>query len=182
MNLSTPYIDLWSEVQSGGSESFGVKISVSHPIMEKMEKRDLPENVRNDIFNAGFTAMVAVKDAILLAQYQLDPDIEVLNSQNKKDLSALFTPSSIYVETVPNGYSTIPFYAARPWYVVTTHRGHIKVGWRKRVLNIDWSKSNVKATAHEMFPSEEVTKGEKYIHAWSMAKAQEYVNKILITE
>ena len=94
----------------------------------------------------------------------------------KKDILALF-PSLIYVKEIPNGYS--PDYI-EPWYIVTTHKGPITIGWRKRVIQIDWSQSEIPANAEErLFSAEDVTKGSCYIHAWGYDKAKEYINKLL---
>jgi hypothetical protein len=86
--------------------------------------------------------------------------------------------------TIPNEYwgvnretGTAPYYAD-PWYLAQVDdKVPIKIGWRKRVLNIDWSES--KKDLSEMFVSENVTKDATLIHAWSYAKASEYLSKII---
>jgi hypothetical protein len=65
-----------------------------------------------------------------------------------------------------------------PWYVVTTTIGHFKVGWRKRVLVLDWSRTTVKVTSTGLFSHEDTTKGEHMIHCWSYTKATEYLTTI----
>jgi hypothetical protein len=66
--------------------------------------------------------------------------------------------------------------------VVTTNIGRVKIGWRKRVINIDWSDTVVKKKAEELFPEENVTKGgydnHFYIHAWSYEDAKKYLDRI----
>lgn len=61
---------------------------------------------------------------------------------------------------------------------MTTPIGHIKIGWRKRVVVIDWSETIVKENADDLFPDEDVTKVGKLIHAWGVKKATEYVGKL----
>ena len=81
---------------------------------------------------------------------------------------------------IPNEYCSCEKCAS--WYIVSTPDGDIKIGWRKRVINIEWM-DNYKAFK-EMFKSDDVTKGfgqygdnEKSIHAWSIDKAKEYLNR-----
>jgi hypothetical protein len=78
--------------------------------------------------------------------------------------------------SIPNGYC--PCDVCPPWYTVQV--GEItpfKIGWRKRVIQIDWETSN-KGLNH-LFEGEDVTKSSSYIHAWGAAKASEYLSKIL---
>jgi len=80
-----------------------------------------------------------------------------------------------------------------PWALIKTYKGDIKVGWRKRVINIDWKDLYDKKIANtnekdyeirwsingeKLFANEDVTKSEHMIHAWSLEKAVEYITKI----
>jgi hypothetical protein len=108
------------------------------------------------------------------------PESITANKDSIEKLKACF-PCVIYAEIAPNEY----WGSSRPnddWLIVTTNRGRIKIGWRKRVINIDWSGSEVTAYSAELFPGEDVTKGERYIHAWGYEKAKEYIAKILSSE
>jgi hypothetical protein len=79
----------------------------------------------------------------------------------------------IYIEQIPDEYSRRKW---MPWLMVTTPRGHFKVGWRKRVIELDWSKTNIHTCGtSSLFEKEDVTKDERYIHAWSYAKLVEYL-------
>lgn len=64
-----------------------------------------------------------------------------------------------------------------PWTLTETPAGLIRMGWRKRVIQIDWSLCRLKSQPD--FSSEDVTKGAAYIHAWGYDKAVEYIRKIL---
>ena len=94
-------------------------------------------------------------------------------------LKSLFK-SPVYSKEVPNEYwnSDAMSYKS-PWLMVTTKHGLIRVGWRKRVIEIDWSTSDIKSTAQELFPEENVTKNGRLIHAWSYNDADRYLDRIL---
>lgn len=85
----------------------------------------------------------------------------------------------VFVEDVPYEYCHQPCCAHRSWYVVTTKYGRIKIGWRKSVINIDWSDAEIIVDADDLFADENVTKGFGYIHAWSYEKAREYISKLM---
>ena len=85
-----------------------------------------------------------------------------------------------------------------PWVRIRTSKGDIKFGLRKRVFNVDWSDVVAYAlrgrlrdasyddreafeaslSAATLFPTEEVTKGSAYIHAWSEDKLVEYLRTV----
>lgn len=104
-------------------------------------------------------------------------------AENKTKLLECFGDNLVYVKEVPNEYYSENI---EPWYIVTTSVGPIKIGWRKRVINIDWSESDVKEVGKVLFKGEETTgtydyEYSKYIHTWSYEKAKEYVQKLLNT-
>jgi hypothetical protein len=105
----------------------------------------------------------------------LDPKVQKDAAEEKEELLSLF-PKPIYVKEIPNEYNKNPF---SPWFIVTTHEGPIKIGWRKRVIHIDWSESDILETTDILFKDEDVTKGDKYIHAWGYHKAKEYIDKLM---
>jgi hypothetical protein len=76
------------------------------------------------------------------------------------------------MEEIPNEYSTQPWAVNTPWYLVTTSKGRIKVGWRKRVIQIDWSDAPIDKDGEKLFIAEDVTKGTSFIHAWDYDRAQ----------
>lgn len=97
-----------------------------------------------------------------------------------KNLLALF-PYAMYVEEIPNEYLNSYSGVNSPWFLVTTYAGHFKIGWRSSVIVIDWERSRVKQTPTQLFPEENVSKGDSdqlWIHAWGYEKAQEYVQKL----
>ena len=61
-----------------------------------------------------------------------------------------------------------------PWWLVKTPFGLITIGWRKRVIEIDWSDTKVR----KIITGDDVTKEENYVHAWSLPKALEYLTEL----
>lgn len=62
-----------------------------------------------------------------------------------------------------------------PWWLVVTERGNFLVGWRHRVINIDFSDTVYRGNVTE----DDVTKEETYVHAYGYAKAVEYISSIV---
>jgi hypothetical protein len=86
---------------------------------------------------------------------------------------------------MPNQYC--PCDHCTPWFDVNTEFGTIQIGWRKRVLHIDWSAMADRLAACgelptirfvDLFKDEDVTKGSDFIHAWGYEKAQDYLGRI----
>jgi len=65
-----------------------------------------------------------------------------------------------------------------PWVMVVTAVGRIKIGWRLRVIQIDWSETALAATGDVVVEKPNVTHGPKYVHAWSKDKAVEALRKL----
>jgi len=110
---------------------------------------------------------------------RLDPQSKINAQLEKEGILSLFGDRAIFVEEIPNGYCSSYCCKHLPWFVVTTSKGRIKIGWRKRVINIDWSDSIIEGKSEELFPDEDVTKFDKTIHAWSLGKAKEYIDLLL---
>lgn len=110
---------------------------------------------------------------------RLNPETKKAFDNLKTELLEVFGDRMIYAKEIPNEYcSCYHCKLTSPWFEVTTTKGIIKIGWRKKVINIDWSNMN-RPDADTLFPGEDVTKHEKSIHAWGYEKAKEYINKIL---
>lgn len=63
-----------------------------------------------------------------------------------------------------------------PWWLIKTPFGLIEIGWRKRVISIDWSDT----AARVVVTSDEVTKDRTSVHAWSEEKALEYLKALRV--
>jgi hypothetical protein len=108
-----------------------------------------------------------------------DPEIIAIHDEIVQKLTACFPSPAVYVQEIPNGYCKQYCCIHKPWLIVTTARGPITIGWRKRVINIDWSNSEIKTTANDLFPDENVTKDGCLIHAWSYDDAKKYLKAVL---
>lgn len=105
----------------------------------------------------------------------------------KTEVAGLFALAGIEAsrfEPLIDGYGYDPdderFYETPPrcaWWFVKTRCGWVKIGWRKRVVNIEWSDTPVRT----ILSPDGVTKGDTYIHAWSMEDALKYL-KLLAAE
>lgn len=165
-----------TENVSYGSRTIGVKIQVfvdnGHgPAFEIRDNDDQLSEVVSLIYQKEHE----IRDAITKDLDRRDPTIQNRVKAELAELQLLFPETPIFVEDIANEYDSD---SPRRWLIVTSRIGRIKLGWRKRVINIDWEDSIVKATADELFHEEQVTKEDHFIHAWNYPKAKQYLEKI----
>jgi hypothetical protein len=137
--------------------------------------RELTDVDKSNILRHVENILISLKDEKL----NLDPEVREKARKEREDILAVFSGRQIFVEETKNEYFIEPYAKYYPWLIVTTHKGRIKIGWRKRVLNICWDDSTIKESAKELFPDEDVTKFDKTIHAWGYEKAKEYIDILL---
>ncbi len=100
------------------------------------------------------------------------------------EVQAIFTLAGIEVLKIKpliDGYGYPPddsrFFETKPrcvWWFVKTDVGWIEIGWRKRVISINWEDTPIR-----MFVTkDDVTKEEHYAHAWDNLKAVEYLKTL----
>jgi hypothetical protein len=124
----------------------------------------------------------AIQRDIFKSKEENHPDNIKERQKTIEDLKACF-PSPIYYKVISNKYWGESHYGfTTPWLIVTTTRGPITIGWRKRVIVIDWSGSDIENSADSLFSQEDVTRGDKMIHAYGYDKAREYISKLMTTE
>lgn len=159
-----------------GCESYGSEGCIG---IRVMVGGDLPKVMDSDaLWHLNHDFVENLKAEIYGQKIKEDPNSAVASKKERDELLSCF-PDHIFVEEIPNGYSPGAYYLRHlPWFIVTTKLGRIKIGWRKRVINIDWSDSIIEHTAEGLFPDEDTTKGDKYIHAWSLEKAKEYIEAL----
>ena len=148
----------------------GVRVSVLLP--RKLTK--------NEMVLMGLLAYQA-QEAVLEESCRRDPERREAMKKERLDIIDLF-PTPIYVREIPNGYCSQWCCKDRPWFAVVTTVGLIIVGWRKRVLVIDWTGSDINKTADELFPDQDTTMEGMSIHAWNYDKAREYIATLMNQE
>ncbi len=137
--------------------------------------RDLTDTDNDNLSRIGGTIVAS----LLEESIRLNPKSKEESEENKSAIVGLFENRAIFVEEIPNGYCSSYCCKHLPWFVITTNKGRIKIGWRKRVIAIDWTNSTIEESAEVLFPGEDVTKDKKSIHAWGYAKAKEYIDVLL---
>lgn len=65
-----------------------------------------------------------------------------------------------------------------PWLRVFTHRGVIVVGWRKRVIEIDWSDSVIERHGRDVVAQQANTHGPTLCHAYGWTEAAECLQRL----
>lgn len=113
--------------------------------------------------------------------------MNLINQFPQEKMLALFLFADIQtlgVDEIPNQYwPRVPdYYEIRdksPWWLVYTELGTIKIGWRKRVMEIDWRRLETGGgKAAVIVTEDDVTKGDYYVHAYSELKAVEYLQNL----
>lgn len=62
-----------------------------------------------------------------------------------------------------------------PWWLVQLKSGDIfEIGWRKRVISVNWETTRVR----KVLTTDDVSKDETYVHAWGYVKALEYLSAL----
>ena len=163
------YKILTSEESHGSYGSFGIQILVAGS--------NLPNLDTEQIYGAAYVAVKLIKKEVMTASLQTLPEIGDATTRNRELLDVFEEP--IFVEEIPNGYCSDWCCNHLPWFIVTTRVGRIRIGYRKRVIQIDWTDTVNTKVASELFKEEDVTKEYKMIHAWSIKDAKKYIDKIL---
>jgi hypothetical protein len=168
--MNNEYVEAYSYSSFGGGEEFGIKVLIA-------AGRDLTTNERHLVRECA----EKIQKEFLKNNIFSNPEKMKAAREEKAKILALF-PNPVYVKEIPNGYCSDYCCSHRPWFLVTTPVGEIKIGWRKRVIEIVWENSDVVSNAYELFPNEDTTRSGKLIHAWGYDKAKEYIHKLLEKE
>lgn len=96
-------------------------------------------------------------------------NVQSLTKLHVVSMFVLANTDVLAVEEIANEYTNDE--GASPWFKVQTPIGTIKIGNRKRVINIDWTDTDVRHVVTE----DHVTKSETHVHAWSVGKAVNYL-------
>ena len=90
-------------------------------------------------------------------------------------MSLVYKDGDYTYELIPNQYWGKDYFV--PWFRFHTPDGDIIIGWRKRVISIEWVDYKP-FDLEELFHDEKVTKGKNLIHADGDNKAFEYLCKV----
>ncbi len=163
------YVEAYTSEHTGSNWHFGIKIQIAtgRTLSDDADYRIIDHHAE-EIFRA-----------IMARSFSLDPERIATRKAERAAITGLFD-QPVFVQERPNGYCSDWCCRDRPWFLVTTKRGRIEIGWRKRVIHICWDDGNTIArTAAEIFPNEDVTKSGNMIHAWGYDKAREYIRVLM---
>lgn len=130
-------------------------------------------------------AMHEIERDIAAETARLDPDNIAWKASwliKVREMFATAGLSPVYVKEIDNEYCGPKCCPHRVWLLVTTPLGVIKIGWRKRVIEIDWSGSDIGARGDDLFAGENVTTGVCMVHAYGYEKATECLTKLATWE
>jgi hypothetical protein len=102
---------------------------------------------------------------------------EHIGDEEEMKFTECFTKGYLNVEAIeriPNEYCGCD--SCGPWFKFKTPLGVFKLGWRKRVINLDWSATG-KDYEH-LFKTENVTVDKNSVHCWGYEKLTDYLRKI----
>lgn len=147
----------------------------------------LPEGVNRDsseMIDLGWQLDELFKSQVQKAQFNGDPKYAAGIEKMTDTFRGRFAESGfspIRMVQIPNEYWPEPYVLERlstPWFEVTTDIGTFKVGWRKNVIELDWSKTDLTRTAESLLPDENVTRKDRMIHCWSFDDLTRYLKVI----
>lgn len=169
------FIEIQSRKESGSSIYgwFGIKFLVA---AKRLPDPKQHKQLRYALNNAEQT----IREAYYLAMAEENAEF-MAGVQAERQMLLDDFPKPNYHEEIPNEYENNSWYGKlHPWYRLTVPNvGHFKVGWRKRVIYLDWQETRVTATAEQLFPNEDTTKLERGIHAWSHERLRHYFQIII---
>lgn len=167
-------------IKLGGVESYGQIGYFKGEVNIEFDKFDaLPEEIRSNIGYDASDFLQRLREQISMAWAKENEQADRTNHSD--ELAGLFTKAgfdAIHVEVIDSEYCKESCCYKLPWIIVTTNKGRIKLGWRKSVMNLDWSESDITADGQELFKGEGTTTGKDYIHCWGEDKAVEYLRKL----
>lgn len=162
------YEQIYKSESMGSEYSVGVDIRIASPV-GKTEGVQIAARKAADL----------LEQAVTREFYINNKEAQERALAERVDLINCFPEYPVFVQSIPNGYCSRACCEHKPWFKIATRIGLVAIGWRKRVIVIDWSDTTAAASAKDLFPGEDVTKDGRMIHAWSYEKAQEYINTLL---
>jgi hypothetical protein len=83
------------------------------------------------------------------------------------------------IRIIPNEYHSGIY--NNPWFIIESKWGPIRIGWRKSVINIDWSDSRIKHKGRVLlkeFHDKGITIDDQYAHAYGKDNAVTYLRAL----
>ena len=109
------------------------------------------------------------------------PSSDDFTEDRVKSLFILAGIEVLRVKPLPDGYNYSPndprYFETLPqqvWWFVKTPYGWIEIGWRKRVVAIEWSDTWLRTVVTK----DAVTKSETGVHAYSIEDALKYLRAL----
>lgn len=164
------YKKINSTTQYGTSGTIGIQLLVSVDNQEVLNDTKLQ--------NFSYKLVEDFKNELEATIRRTNPEFQEKAKKEKESLLALFT-SKIFAEEIPNEYCKKWCCRHLPWFIVTTEIGRFKIGWRKRVIEINWEDTTCEDYAVKLFPNEDATRVGKMIHAWSLESAKTYIEAVI---
>lgn len=113
------------------------------------------------------------------ASYHIECNKFRLYEKSKKEFD--YIASTVFekyeIHAVKNEYGSESYNGY--WFIISSPEGDIKIGWRKRVIQIEWLKNykDFKFTAETIVSTKEFSENIRFIHAWTIEKAIKYLRK-----
>lgn len=152
-------------------------MNLTYLINKLTEIRDQVGDLPAEVLYAGPITAICVSSNKVAFEFAME--IEDGKSRWAK-WEAMFTLANIEVlnsweipnQCWPQAYMKLR--AENPWWLIQVPQGIIQIGWRKRVISIDWSGTSFRGIITE----DNVTKSDTMVHAWSEEKAIEYLKAL----
>jgi hypothetical protein len=165
---------LWSQ-ESWGDMHTDIRL---YAMMPGFDGEKLPDELRKIIYKH-MTPLQEELEAIVRSQLPESKEWKKLWLKKAAEMLKESGFGTAFVEEIPNEYCKCCPH--KVWLKIQTACGIIKMGWRKRVLVLDWSQTVIHKTALQLFKDEQVTMDNYMIHCWGYEKATEYL-KVLQKE
>lgn len=165
----------------GSEGSRGIKIFAmdSKRPFTTYQKRTGRDGLSSDDRSVIYKAAEMIEKGLWLNTALRDPEGPAKAQRYEWDVTRAFFDAGlypIYVQRLPCGYCKEPCCIWKPWFIVTCEFGHVRLGWRKSVVHLDWVNTTIENTGDEIFPDSTSTKGNhldrnddhkgRMIHCW----------------
>lgn len=91
-----------------------------------------------------------------------------------KDAPLRLVPNQYWPDAPSRGYPV------DPWAILETSFGEIRIGWRKRVIHIDWDRAPglANVSGNDVVADSNTTHGATMVHCWGIEKAEVALHRL----